>query len=150
MLDKNFKKTYIFEENSKYGCQYVVSFCTKYKRNIFKEKDFEVLKNSFVDTSNKHDFLIHNMDISANNVTLVVECSPTFGIKNVVIKLKKDSKDALRKHDASFRTKIPCIWTREAFISTIGKVSETDIKEFVDAQETYSESISKNKKEKEN
>lgn len=148
MLKTNFKKNYKADKdsgNSRYGCQYVISFCTKYKRNIFKEKDFETLRTSFEKTAQKYDFIIHNMEFKGNQVYMVVECSPIFGISNAVIKLKKESKDYLREVDPSFKTRIPCIWTRETFISTVGTVTETDLKNFTEIQENYVESINKNK-----
>ena len=89
MLKTNFKKNYKADKdsgNSRYGCQYVISFCTKYKRNIFKEKDFETLRTSFEKTAQKYDFIIHNMEFKGNQVYMVVECSPIFGISNAFIK----------------------------------------------------------------
>lgn len=145
MLKTNYKKNYLEDEDSRYGCQYVISFCTKYKRNILKEKDFESLKVSFEETAKRYKFTIHNMEFKPNQVYMVVECDPNFGITNVLIKLKKESKDYLRKVDPSFKTRIPCIWTRESFISTVGSVTETDLKNFTEAQDNYVESINKNK-----
>ena len=150
MLKINFKKNFKNFNTSMYGCQYVVSFCTKYKRNILKEKDFETLKTSFLNTAKKYDFIIHNMEIKGNQATLVVECDPIFGINEAVIKLKKESKDYLKKVDPSFKTRIPCIWTRESFISTVGKVTDNDLKKFVDFQENYVESMERIRNSKEN
>lgn len=147
MLKLNFRKNYIGNENSRYGCQYLVSFCTKYKRNIFKEKDFVTLRTSFEKTAKAYNFEIRNIEITPNQVYMVIECDPNFGIVNAVIKLKKESKDYIRNADPSFKTKIPCIWTRETFISTIGSVTEKELRTFTDIQETYLESINKNKKE---
>lgn len=145
MLKTNFKKTYKKDGDSLYGCQYVVSFCTKYKRNILKEKDFETLRESFNETAARYDFTVLNMEFHRNEIILVVDCDPIFGIQNAVIKLKKESKDALKKADPSFKTRIPCIWTREHFISTVGNVTEKDLKNFKDSQDNYVESIRKNK-----
>lgn len=148
MLRTNFKKSYIDNEKSRYGCQYLVSFCTKYKRNIFKEKDFVTLKVSFEKTAKEYGFMIKNMEITPNQVYMIIECDPNYGIINAIIKLKKESKDYLRKTDPSFKTKIPCIWTRESFISTIGTITEKELTIFTDNQETYIESINKNKESK--
>lgn len=145
MLKFNYKKNYKKDGDSMYGCQYVVSFCTKYKRYILKEKDFEVLKKSFNETANRYNFNILNMDFVGNQVYLVIDCDPIFGINNAVIKLKKESKDSLKIADPSFKTRIPCIWTRESFISTVGNVTEKDLRTFTDNQDNYVESINKNK-----
>ncbi len=142
----NFTKTYKENGKSIYSCQYVISFCTKYKRKIFEEKDIEVLKTSFNSTAKKYGFKIHQMKLSPNVVVLTVELNDqSFGIEEAVIKLKKDSKDLLIKNDSSFKSRIPSIWTRETFISTIGTVQEKELNHFFDIQENYVESISKNK-----
>lgn len=150
MIKTKFKKEYIKDGTSRYGCQYLISFCTKYKRNIFEEEDLKALRTSFSKTAEKYGFIIHEMELKENQVTLIVECNPLYGIQNAVIKLKKESKDYLKEVNPSFKTRIPCIWTRETFISTVGTVSESTINKFVEEQENYIESISriKNKEEK--
>lgn len=144
MVFSNIKKFYRREADSLYSCQYVVSFFTKYKRNIFTEDDIATLEKSFLDTAEKYNFTILGSEILENQVTLIIDCTPTFGIENVVIKLKKNSSNALISKDKSFETRIPSIWTRDKFISTVGKVNTSDLDKFEDCQKTYGE-IHRNK-----
>ncbi len=142
----NFSKIYKKVGQSVYSCQYIVAFCTKYKRNIFSIDDIETLENSFTKTAKKYNFIIHKMDISKNGAILTIEIAdPDFSPSNAVTKLKKESKDALIAKDASFKSRIPCIWTREEFITTIGTYSEREVNKFIDLQDNYLESINKNK-----
>lgn len=145
-MDTNYIKKYTKRGQSVYACQYVVSFCTKYKRKIFEEDDLEVLEKSFKRTADECNFIIHNMSLEPNRVILVLELSdPKFSVYSAIVKLKNNSREDLINYKRSFKSRIPCIWTREELVTTVGSYSEREIKKFTDLQDNYVESISKHK-----
>ena len=132
------KKNFIYEKNSLYDCKYIISFCTKYKRKILDTNDIQsYLKEIFNNISKEFNFEISNLKILENQVIMEIYCNPTFGINTVITKLKDISATKLKEKFPSLTKRVPCIWTRDSFIKTIGKFEEDDISEFLSLQKKY-------------
>lgn len=129
-LDKIYKR----EKNSYYSCQYVISFCTKYKRKIISSEMKEDLSTIFYNIATEFDFVIKDLYILENQVILIIDCNPNFGISKVINKLKNISATKLKEKYPFLESRIPSIWTREEFISTMGNIELKDINIFVNMQ----------------
>lgn len=137
MFLKNVKKEYIKEKGSYYSCQYLVVFCTKYKRRFLGPEIQEFLKKFFYKTADEFDFKICSLNILENQVFLTIDCNPKFGINKAVTKLKNNSSSVLRKKFPHLEKRVPSIWTRKTFISTMGSVDLEDVNEFLSIQKKY-------------
>lgn len=47
---------------------------------------------------------------------------------------KKQSASTLKKEFLYLKSKVPCIWTRSCFISTVGSVSLDVVKQYIENQ----------------
>ena len=127
-------KKYRHAEHLVYSCQYHVIFCPKYRRPVlWSENDTrdERLKELFNHIADKYEFNILDMEIMPDHIHLLIECNPEFGIMNCVRKLKRGTSRIMRQEYPDLVTRLPNLWTRSAFISTVGDVSLNTVKQYI-------------------
>lgn len=117
-----------------YDCKYHVIFCPKYRRPIFKNGLDEVTKLSFLETATAKEFKIIEMEIMPDHVHLLISCNPRFGIMECIGALKHRSAVALKAADPTLTQRLPSVWTRSAFIATVGSVSLETVKQYIESQ----------------
>lgn len=130
----NQSKIYKNKKHLIYSCQYHVIFCPKYRRKLLTNGIDVRIKEIFKETADKYDFEIIEMEIMPDHVHLLIDCNPRFGIMECVAKLKGISASILLKEFPNLKTRIPNIWTRSSFISTVGSVSLETIKQYIENQ----------------
>ncbi len=133
-IENGHEKKYYSADHLKYSCQYHVIFCPKYRRKVFKEEHQKRLKEIFLDVADKWEFNIIEMEIMEDHVHLLLECNPRFGIMKCIHKLKGISSNLMFKEFDDIRSKLPTVWTRSAFISTVGTVSLDAVKKYIEDQ----------------
>jgi putative transposase len=77
------------------------------------------------------------MEISADHVHLLLEIPPTVSVCTVVGKIKAHTSHVLREDHRELRTRIPTLWTRVSFISSLGNVALNDIEAFLEEQRKH-------------
>lgn len=133
-IENNYKKEYQRKAHLVYSCQYHVIFCPKYRRSVFKEEHQKRLKEIFNEVAKEYDFNIIEMEIMEDHVHLLLECNPRFGVMKCIHKLKGASSNLMFKEFDDIKRKLPTLWTRSAFISTVGSVSLEVVKKYVEEQ----------------
>jgi putative transposase len=117
-----------------YSCQYHVIFCPKYRRKILTNEIYNRLVEIFVEVAEKHQFKIIEQEIMPDHVHLLIDVNPRFGIMQALTKLKAVSSRTLRKEFPSLKTRLPSLWTRSAFISSVGAVTLEVVKRYIEQQ----------------
>ena len=117
-----------------YSCQYHVIFCPKYRRKVLINGIDVRLKEMFLEIADKYDFEIVEMEIMPDYIHLLISCNPRFGIMNCITKLKSITASKLTKEFPELKSKLPTLWTRSAFISTVGSVSLDVVKQYIENQ----------------
>lgn len=74
------------------------------------------------------------MEIRPDQVHLLVEVDPQFGIHRLVKYIKGVTSHELRKEFNSLRTRLPSLWTNSYFCSTVGGAPLEVIKQYVENQ----------------
>ena len=134
MYIANHDKVYKTAEHLVYSCQYHVIFCPKYRKRILTG-DIEVrLKEILNEVAETYDFKIIEMEIMPDHVHMIVDCNPRFGIMECVKKMKSVSARTLRAEFKKLTTTMPNLWTRSAFVSTVGSVSLEVVKNYIENQ----------------
>lgn len=64
----------------------------------------------------------------------LVDCNPRFGIMECIKKLKGTSARIMREEYPDLVKRLPNMWTRSAFISTVGTVNLNTIKRYIQNQ----------------
>jgi len=70
----------------------------------------------------------------SDNVHMLVEVDPQYGIHKLVKKLKGVSSRILRKEFKHLTTKLPTLWTHSYFVSTVGTAPLKVIKQYIESQ----------------
>lgn len=130
---QNSLKEYHKKEHITFSCQYHVIFCPKYRRKVL-EPYADELKVIFNEVAEKYDFQILEMEVMPDHVHMIVDCNPRFGIMECVTKLKGISSRTLRDKYPDLVKKLPSLWTRSAFISSVGSVSLNTVKQYIEDQ----------------
>lgn len=114
-----------------YSCQYHVIFCPKYRRPVLDPPYDRLLKENFMQTAADNGFSILQMEVMPDHVHLLIDCDPRFGINKCVRLLKGNSSHFLRNGYPELKKKLPTLWTRSAFISTVGAVSLEIVQKYI-------------------
>ena len=130
---QNNLKEYHKKEHITFSCQYHVIFCPKYRRKVL-EPYADELKTIFNGVAEKYGFQILEMEVMPDHVHMIVDCNPRFGIMECVTKLKGISSRTLRDKYPDLVKKLPSLWTRSAFISSVGSVSLNTVKQYIEDQ----------------
>lgn len=128
------EKQYHTKAHLVYSCQYHVIFCPKYRRKVLTGEIEKRLSEIFAEVAQTHQFEIIEKEIMPDHVHLIVDVNPRFGIMEAVKKLKGISSRTLRNEFSSLRTRLPSLWTRSAFISSVGAVTLEIVKRYIEEQ----------------
>ena len=109
-------------------------FCPKYRRKVLVDPIDTRLKELFLQIAEQYQFSIMEMEVMPDHVHLLIDCNPRFGIVEAVTKLKGITSKTLREEFPVLKRKIPSLWTRSSFISSVGSVSLEVVKQYINDQ----------------
>lgn len=131
---KDSSKPYHTSEHFVYSCQYHVIFCPKYRRKVLVEPLDARLKEIFYEVADEYSFQILDLEVMPDHVHMVVDCNPRLGIAKCVQYLKGVSSNKMRREFPELKSKLPTLWTRSCFISSVGAVSLDVVKQYIEEQ----------------
>lgn len=127
-------KKYKTRNHKIYSCQYHVIFCPKYRRRVLTNGIDVRLKEILLETAAMYGFEIIDMEVMPDHVHLLLDCPIEPGVATCVAKLKSRSSHMLREEFPGLKTRIPTLWTRSCFVSSVGAVSLETVKRYIDNQ----------------
>lgn len=130
----NPSKQYKSTDHLVYSCQYHVIFCPKYRRKVLVPPIDQALKELFLEIAGQYGFSILDMEVVPDHVHLIVDCNPRFGVMECVHKLKGISSRRMREEFPVLKRRLPSLWTRSAFISSVGSVSLAVVQQYIENQ----------------
>lgn len=130
----NPNKKYYSNYNTVFSCQYHVIFTPKYRRRVLIDGVDIRLKDLIMQNQTKFEYQIIELEIMPDHVHLLIEISPMHSVKQIVARIKGLTANILRKEFPYLKTKIPTLWTRAFFVSTVGAVSLDVIKNYIENQ----------------
>lgn len=69
-----------------------------------------------------------------DHVHLLLDVNPQVGIMKVVGQIKAHTAHIIRKEFPWMKSRLPSLWTRSKFISTVGAVSLEVVKRYIEEQ----------------
>lgn len=133
MKIENQKKQYKSNTHIVYSCYYHVIFTPKYRKRVLVDDIESRGEELFHEISKKYKFEITDIEVMPDHVHMVISCDPSFGIVKCVHKLKGSSSNILRKEFPHLQ-KMPTLWTRSIFISSVGSVTLDVVKKYIEDQ----------------
>lgn len=130
----NGHKKYASDGQFVYSCQYHVIFCSKYRRRVLKDGIDDRLKVLLVEKQKEFKYELLDAEVMPDHVHLLISVNPKIGIYQVVSLIKGYTSHELREEFPFLKTKLPCLWTRSRFISSVGAVTLDIVKQYIEDQ----------------
>lgn len=127
-------KTYHTDHSIMYSCQYHVIFCPKYRRKVLIDAVAARLKELVLSKQAEYGYSVIEMEVLPEHVHLLLDVDPREGINVVVGKIKGFTSHELRNEFPWLKKRLPTLWTRSKFISTVGAVTLAVVQQYIEQQ----------------
>jgi putative transposase len=117
-----------------YSCQYHVIWCPKYRRKVLQEPLAGRLKALIEEKQSDYGYTVLGMKIMPDHVHLLLDANPQIGIVSIVGKIKGYTSHVLRTEYPWLKKRLPSLWTRSKFISSVGAVSLEGVQKYIENQ----------------
>ena len=114
-----------------YSCQYHVIFCPKYRRAVLVDAVAARLKQLILDKQHDYGYAVMQQEIMPDHVHLLLDVDPRVGIASVVAKIKGYTSHELREQFPWLKKRLPTLWTRSKFISSVGAVTLDVVQQYI-------------------
>jgi len=116
------------------SCQYHVIFCPKYRHKVLRPPLDSRLKEPIVEKQADHGYTVLGMEVMPDHVHLLLDANLQVGIVKIVGQIKGYTAHRLRTEFPWLKKRLPSLWTRSKFISSVGAVTLEVIKQYLDEQ----------------
>jgi putative transposase len=127
-------KVYHTDHSIMYSCQYHVIFCPKYRRKVLIDAVAARLKELVLSKQADYGYSVIEMEVLPEHVHLLLDVDPREGINVVVGKIKGFTSHELRNEFPWLKKRLPTLWTRSKFISTVGAVTLAVVQQYIEQQ----------------
>lgn len=126
----------IYQQNRsiKYSCKYHIVFCPKYRRRVLEPSIADRLKEIILELATDTHSEIIELEVMPDHVHILCEVDPQFGVARFIRLIKGRSSRLLRSEFPSLKSRLPTLWTRSYFVSTVGGAPLQTIKKYVEQQ----------------
>lgn len=131
---QNTNKRYKISNTAMYSCQYHVIFCPKYRRKILVDGIDIRMKELIKEREKDWGYEVLEMEIMPEHIHLLLDVNPKVGIYNIINHIKGYASKVLRQEFPKLKSRLPCLWSRTKFISTVGSVSLETVKKYIEDQ----------------
>ena len=119
---------------SVYNVGYHLIWCPKYRRSVLIGNIDTRLKELMLLKAKELGITIEQMEIMPDQVHLFIKADPTLAPHYVVQQLKGYTSRVLRQEFPQLRSKLPTLWTRSYYVESVGHISETAIRKYIEEQ----------------
>ena len=125
---------YKSNNNVVYSCKYHVIWCSKYRRKVLVGDVAKRLKDLVYQVSSDLNVDIIEVETDKDHIHILVEVDPQFGV-NKFIKISKGRTSRILRHEFSHLvSRLPTLWTKSYFVSTVGGAPLSVIKQYIENQ----------------
>jgi len=128
---------YLTLGHAKTHLRYHIIFSTKYRKRCLNQIHDSVIEAFKKSETNSH-YKILTMELDKDHIHLLITFKPFLSISQVVRRLKQLTTRYIWDQNENFLKKFyyknKVLWTHGYFCSTVGKVSETTIKKYIENQ----------------
>lgn len=128
------KKIYDKDGGLVYSCYYHVIFATKYRRAVLDDNIQIRLKELIREKQTEYGYKVIEMETMPDHVHLLLSCNPKTGIFTCVNLVKGYTSNKLCLEFPTLKTRLPTLWTRSKFISSVGTVSLEVVQKYIEEQ----------------
>ena len=111
-----------------------IIWCPKYRRKVLTDTVAQRLDQLLRKKSSELEFIIYALEIMPDHVHLFLEHDPTRCVAEIVNRLKGYTSGVLRQEFPTLRSKLPTLWSRSYYASSVGHVNKTTIRKYIEDQ----------------
>ena len=130
MVSRRWKRS----NKSVFNVGYHLIWCPKYRRNVLVGSVETRLKELLVQKAGELGTSIEKMEVMPDHVHLFVKADPTMSPHFIVQQLKGYTSRTLRQEFPTLRSRLPTLWTRSYYVESVGHISESVIKKYIEDQ----------------
>lgn len=119
-----------------YSLGYHLVWCPKYRKPVLTGAVDARLKELIAEKCAEREWEIVALETMPDHVHLFLRTDPTDAPARVANQLKGYTSRVLREEFAHLRSRLPTLWSRSYFICSVGHVSETTIRHYIENQPT--------------
>jgi putative transposase len=127
-------KDYYSDENTVFSCQYHVIFTPKYRRKVLEQTIANRLSELLVDKQEFYNYRLIEHEVMIDHVYLLIEIPPSISVKQMIAKIKGSTSRMLKREFPSLNKRLPCLWTRSFFVSTVGAMTLDVVEKYIQDQ----------------
>jgi putative transposase len=90
---------------------------------VLKEAVANRMKVLVLDKPSEYGCQVMEMEVMPDHVHLLLDIDPRVGVNQVVTKIKGHNSHQLRTEYPWLKKRLPTLWTRSKFISSVGSVT---------------------------
>jgi len=124
-------KPYHTDHSIVYSCQYHVIFCPKFRRPVLNDAVSARMKELVLGKQEEYGFAVMEMEVMPDHVHLLLDIDPRVGVNQVIAKIKGYTSHELRQEFPWLKKRLPTLWTRSKFISTVGAVTLEVVQQYI-------------------
>ena len=113
---------------------YHLIWCPKYRRKILVGPIAQKLEMLLREKAKHISVTIEKIEIMHDHVHLFVKTDPTNSPHYIVQQFKGYTSRLLRQEFSSLRSRLPTLWTRSYFCESVGHISESTVKRYIENQ----------------
>jgi putative transposase len=117
-----------------FSLKYHVVWCPKYRRPVLTGAVERRLGELIRDAATRRDMKVHALEVMPDHIHLFIETDPRWAPAEFVGKIKANTSRVLREEFPHLRSRLPTLWSRSYFCSTVGAVSEATIRRYIEMQ----------------
>ena len=117
-----------------FSLKYHIVWCPKYRRPVLIADIETRLRELLTAKATELSMTIHVLEIMPDHVHLFLEADPTLCVAEIVNRLKGFTSHQLRKEFGVLRSRLPTLWARSYFAATVGSVSESVVRRYIENQ----------------
>jgi putative transposase len=132
MLVKRYDKS----RSATYNVGYHIIWCTKYRRKVLSDVIQARLKEVVEAKALELNVRIETIETMPDHVHLFVKANPVDSPHHLVKHFKGITSFTLRKEFPELKRRLPCLWTRSYYVESVGHISETVVKKYIEDQKS--------------
>ena len=131
---QNKHKEYHSDGTMVYSCQYRIIFCPKYRRKVLTDGVDTRFKELVLEKQTEYQYTVVEMEVMPDHSTPIVGCQPQGGRVRCGQPYQGLHEPRASEGVPVIETRLPTLWTRSKFISSVGAVTLEVVKKYIEEQ----------------
>lgn len=113
-----------------------IVWCPKYRKRVLVDSVSDRLKELLYQKAEEKGWSVEALEVMPDHVHIFVRTLPDDSPSYVANQFKGFTSRILRQEFSHLKSRLPTLWTRSYFIASVGRVSESTIRKYIEEQKT--------------